>query len=108
MGSLSTHENYQLPLFPCLRFVDGLQVPKLIEITLHDIAIALDNGIFTSEQLVQAYRHRISEVDTTFKSVLEINENALEIARELDEERRRSKRRGYYSPVSKFPACVSV
>ncbi|MCJ1402090.1 hypothetical protein MMC11_005309 [Xylographa trunciseda] len=70
------------------------QVPKLIDITLQDIAAALDNGFFSSEQLVHAYLKRISEVDTTFNSVLEVNGDAIQIARRLDEERRQSGRRG--------------
>ncbi|MCJ1282130.1 hypothetical protein MMC26_001453 [Xylographa opegraphella] len=73
---------------------DGPPIPKLIDITISDIATALDNGLFTSEQLVRAYQKRISEVDKTFNSVLEVNEDAINIARKLDDERRRSGRRG--------------
>ena len=73
---------------------DGPQIPKLLDITLHDIAAALDNGLVTSEQLVQAYQKRISEADKTFNSVLEMNEDAINIACRLDEERRRTGRRG--------------
>lgn len=61
-------------------------IPSLLEITLDDVIAGLEHGIFTSNDLVLAYINRIEEVDGVFKSVIEINPDALSIARSLDEE----------------------
>lgn len=69
-------------------------LPTLINITLNDIAEGLDSRHFDSEHLVKAYQARNLEVDKEFKAVLEGNEDALLIARRLDNERKHSRRRG--------------
>jgi amidase len=45
--------------------------------------------------VLQAYIKRIEEVNPTLHAVTEINPDAIEIARELDEERKLNKTRGY-------------
>src|SRR5699024_507614 len=50
-------------------------------------ADALDKGYLTSELLVTLYLERIEEYDDEFNAIRQINENALEEARLLDEER---------------------
>lgn len=69
-------------------------LPSLREITLEEIGNGLDEGTFSSLELVNVYLARIKEVDEEFRSVLEINEDAGMIAGELDEERQRMGRRG--------------
>jgi amidase len=61
-------------------------VPKIIDLTLDDIDTGLTSGKFTSVDLVRVYHARIQEVDDTFRSVIELNPDALQIAKELDEE----------------------
>ncbi len=59
--------------------------------TVRDINNAFDTGVLTSEELVQLYLNRIEAYDTSGPSVNAIfttNVNALEIARELDLERK--------------------
>ncbi|KAI1157832.1 amidase [Nemania serpens] len=70
----------------------GLNVPLLLDATIETVAEGLEAGHFTSVELVQAYIARIKEVEE-FNAVLQINVEAVEVARHLDEERRRSGRR---------------
>lgn len=67
---------------------------SMLNLTLDDIASGLDGDRFSSEELVRVYIARIDEVDETFKSVIEVNPDAITLARILDEERRSSGRRG--------------
>ena len=71
-----------------------MKLPDLMHITLEDIAIGFDNDDFASVHLVKAYIARIHEVNEQFKAVIEINKDALSIAKDLDDERKRSGRRG--------------
>ena len=71
-----------------------------------DIQAAVDAGALTYEALVQMYLRRIEAYDKNgpkLNAVLEIHPRALEIARELDEERRESGRR---SPLHGIPIAV--
>lgn len=65
----------------------ALQIPLIVDMTLDDIATGLDNGHFTSVQLVKTFLARIKEVDHIFHSVIETNPDAIRIAQELDDER---------------------
>ncbi|KAI0539701.1 glutamyl-tRNA amidotransferase subunit A [Xylaria digitata] len=69
-------------------------IPSLLGISLDGISIGFDVGIFTATDVVCAYLKRIEEVNHLFESVLEINKDAVRIARELDEEAKKSGRRG--------------
>jgi amidase len=63
---------------------------KLIEATIAEITKAFDFGALTAEQLVQLYLNRIETYDQkgpALNSMISVNPNALEIARELDAER---------------------
>jgi amidase len=71
-----------------------MAVPSLIDITLEDIVAALDSKSFTSVDLVEAYIARIKEVNDEFHAVIEINPDAISIARQLDEERSKNGSRG--------------
>lgn len=71
------------------------QIPLIVDMTLDDIATGLDNGHFTSVQLVKTFLARIKEVGRIFHSVIETNPDAIRIAQELDDERNLlQKRRG--------------
>ncbi len=61
------------------------------ELTISKIHLAYKMGQFTSEQLVAAYLDRISQFDKQINSITTINPDALSIAKELDEEYKRTK-----------------
>lgn len=60
----------------------------LVEADIFSMQQAMEAGELCSEDLVRAYLERIRKVDPLINSVLETNPDALEIARELDRERR--------------------
>jgi amidase len=65
--------------------------PGAAELTLRDIALALGDGRLTSQRLTQTYLDRIDSLDRrgpSLGAVLETNPRALDIAAELDRERR--------------------
>lgn len=59
----------------------------LEEATVDSINDVLDAGALTIEGLTQLYLNRISEYDSQLNSIITVNPNALDIARELDLER---------------------
>ena len=82
-----------------IRFVSNLftiMLAPLESITIDQISHALDNSHFCEVDLVEAYLRRIAEVNDTVHAVIEVNPDAENIARQLEEERRRhGRRRGY-------------
>lgn len=72
-------------------------LPNLLNCSLSDLYHGLEEGTFSSVDLVKAYLARISEVDGEFLSVIETNPDALKIAKELDKERKREGPRGLAS-----------
>jgi Asp-tRNA(Asn)/Glu-tRNA(Gln) amidotransferase A subunit family amidase len=68
---------------------------RLTGATLPEMQAMLDNGDFTSEQMVLYYLNRIQRYDVNLlNSVMELNPEALEIAQALDAERAAGTRRG--------------
>jgi amidase len=73
-----------------------MEDPKLIkmhdewleEVTITQIQEKLETGELTSKELVLMYLHRISTVDKSLNSILEVNPDALQIAEALDAERK--------------------
>ncbi len=59
--------------------------------------------MLTSETICQKYLTRIEQIDPVLKSVIELNPDALEIARNLDEERKNGKVRG---PLHGIPVMI--
>ncbi|MBT8320503.1 MAG: amidase [Eudoraea sp.] len=57
----------------------------LEELTIASIHQAYQNGEYNSQQLVQAYLDRIDKLNPSINAITYINENALEVAKELDE-----------------------
>lgn len=68
--------------------------PILIDATTESLETGLENGLFTSVDLVNAYVARILEVNATLHVVTELNPDALSIAAELDAERANGTTRG--------------
>lgn len=70
---------------------------ELSEISLDDLRVGLSRGDWSSQELVELYLARIDEVDArgpALHSVIEVNPEALEIARMLDRERAGGRTRG--------------
>ncbi|KZL64820.1 amidase [Colletotrichum tofieldiae] len=67
--------------------VRGVPFPSLIDVTIDELAEGLENGLFTSVDLVNAYLGRISQVNNTLSAVAEVNPDALSIAADLDASR---------------------
>ncbi|WP_347178017.1 amidase family protein [Sporosarcina thermotolerans] len=63
----------------------------LEEATIRQMQQKMGDNEISSEELVIMYLQRISEVDQTVNAILEINPQALQTARSLDEERRSGK-----------------
>lgn len=62
-----------------------------MELTIGDIHQAYKKGIYTSQQLVEAYLNRIEQLDEKTNALTIINPNAVSIAKELDEEYQKTK-----------------
>ena len=80
---------------------DGLE-----EATIASLQAAMASGQLTSKTLTERYLKRIKKIDQKgpgLNSVLEINPDALRIAKELDEER---KRRGPRGPLHGIPILL--
>lgn len=73
------------------------ETDDLMDLSIADLQAAMSSGKLTSRQLVGRYLKRINDIDVNgpkLNSLIELNPDALEIARALDEERRRSGPRG--------------
>lgn len=66
----------------------------LNEITIDELQQKMNIGELTAEKICQKYLDRIKVVDPHLKAVIELNPDALVIARSLDEERKNGKVRG--------------
>jgi amidase len=78
----------------------------LLTASVADIQAAVAAGKLTYEQLVRLYLNRIDAYDKQgphLNAIIEINRNAIEIARALDEERRT---KGLRSPLHGIPIAV--
>lgn len=60
------------------------QLPDLLNLSLIDARHAIQNGMYTSEELVLAYLARNQEVDDEVHAILRLNPNAVQQAREAD------------------------
>jgi amidase len=79
---------------------------KWEEATIAELQAAMAAGTLTSRRLVDAYIHRIRQIDLSgaqLNSVIEINPDARAIADRLDRERRRNRVRG---PLHGIPVLV--
>ncbi|EJT77379.1 glutamyl-tRNA(Gln) amidotransferase subunit A [Gaeumannomyces tritici R3-111a-1] len=83
--------------------VKGHPFPRLIDATLDDLARGLEEGLFTSVDLVMAYTGRIGEANARFRAVTELNPDAIAVAAELDAERAAGRTRG---PLHGVPVLI--
>lgn len=66
----------------------------IIEADITGMRAAMESGSITSEELVIIYLDRINQFDAKLRSVIELNPEAIELARTLDEERYEKGTRG--------------
>src|SRR6266700_5569536 len=74
-----------------------------IEATIPQLQAAMASGQLTSRQLTRGYIDRIQSLNPLLHSVIELNPNAIAIASQLDNERRRGQVRG---PLHGIPLLV--
>ncbi|GKZ34808.1 hypothetical protein AbraIFM66950_005164 [Aspergillus brasiliensis] len=79
------------------------RIPRLAEATAEQLQDGLQKGCFNSVDLVKAYMDRISKIDAQFGTILELNPDALGIAKQLDSERAQGKTR---SPLHGLPVLL--
>lgn len=70
-----------------------------------DLSDALDKGYVTSEQLVNMYLERIEAYDDKFNSINQLNKNAVNDAKKLDQERKEGKVRSELHGVPILVKC---
>lgn len=73
--------------------------------SIDELLDAMDKGYLTSETLVNIYLERIEAYDELFNSINQLNEYALEQAKELDEERAEGKLRGKLHGIPILVKC---
>lgn len=81
-------------------------LPAVAEMSVADLQAGMAAGRFTSEQVTEAYLQRIDALDKGpggLHAVIEVNPDALEIARALDRERAQKGSRG---PLHGIPVLV--
>ena len=76
---------------------------ELSEQTVTDLRAAMEKGRLTSEAVTNWYLARIRAVDPKINSVIEVNPDALAIARQRDRERRQNNVRG---PLHGIPVLI--
>lgn len=84
-------------------YIDGHPFPSLLDATTEDLIAGLEYGLFTSVDLVNAYIARINEVNSTLRPVTQLNPDALDIAKSLDDERTNGTTRG---PLHGIPVLI--
>ena len=73
--------------------------------SIDELLDAMDKGYLTSETLVNIYLERIEAYDGMFNSINQLNEHAVEQAKELDEERAEGKIRGKLHGIPILVKC---
>ena len=74
-------------IYPLNVFASTKAVVDITNMSITDLANALNKGYLTSELLVTLYLERIDAYNEEFNAIREINENAINEAKNLDKER---------------------
>lgn len=98
---------FAISLFFLFSTVSALtKVPvDVTTMSIEELLDAMDKGYLTSEQLVNIYLERIEAYDDMFNSINQLNDKALEQARELDKEREEGKLRGRLHGIPILVKC---
>ena len=73
--------------------------------SIEELLDAMDKGYLTSETLVNIYLERIEAYDEKFNSINQLNEHAVEQAKELDEERENGNLKGRLHGIPVLVKC---
>ncbi|TNE74494.1 amidase [bacterium] len=95
-----------IALISCKDERDLYKELHLEEITIPEIQTAFKNGSFTAVDLTKAYLKRIEDIDKNgpaINSIIEVNPDAIAIAKQLDKERKAGKVRG---PLHGIPVVL--
>lgn len=76
---------------------------KFREVTIDELQQKMQSDELTAEQICTEYLERIEQLDPLLNAVIELNPDALDIARKLDEERKNGKVRG---PLHGIPVMI--
>jgi amidase len=76
---------------------------ELNEISVNELRQKMEAGELTSQEICRKYLDRIEQVDPVLKSVIELNPDALQIAAQLDQQRRNGNVRG---PLHGIPVMI--
>ena len=76
---------------------------KLQEATINELQQKMQSGELTAGQICRDYLERIKQVDPLLHAVIELNPDAQDIARKLDEERKNGQVRG---PLHGIPIMI--
>ncbi len=82
---------------------DDRVLSDIEEATIAELQAAMEARRLSSRILVRTYLHRIEKLDPQLKSIIEVNPDALDIARALDRERRE---RGPRGPLHGIPILL--
>lgn len=100
------------PLSSCVQPTVSTSVPddysvfELNEVTITELQDGMHSGKLTSVEITQKYLDRIDRIDKNgpeLRSVIEINPEAIDIAKQMDEERKSRKVRG---PLHGIPVLI--
>lgn len=86
--------------------IDAAKAFVLDEETISRLGKKLDSGKYSSEQLVELYLRRIENIDKNgpkLNAIIEINPDAVSIAKQMDNERKARKNRG---PLHGIPIVI--
>lgn len=75
----------------------------LNEVTIGELQQKMESGALTAVHICEKYLERIKLVDPILRSVIEVNPDAVEITKQLDEERKSGKVRG---PLHGIPVLI--
>lgn len=76
---------------------------ELTELTIEDIQSGLETGAFTSTELVESFQARIEQLEPTYNAFTSLDPDALERAKQLDQEYQES---GPRSPLHGVPIVI--
>jgi amidase len=105
---LQTPFPFEFPSQNATRRSGLFPMPKCQDIVLEEASIDelqgyMSNGMLTSVELLQCYLRRVSQVDEYINSIIELNPDAEDIAKALDDERAAGRTRG---PLHGIPFIV--
>lgn len=97
--------SFALFLFISACYAETKAPIDITQMDVYDLEKAMEKGYITSEQLVTIYLERIEKYDVLFNSINQLNDDALNQAKELDKEREEGKIRGKLHGIPILVKC---